>query len=172
MTNNALTEVANTTAALNEAAEFPHRAVIHANDHAVSIAIWDIDADAYIDVHPQAVMEMCPYTTLGDLGIFQLGLADRNVKWNALAWLRANGWEPAGDPQASAWRVTEPLPVRPIAADGLSLVALAASRIGQAEEARDEAIRKALAAGHSVISIAEAANLSRARIYQIRDGRR
>ena len=51
-------------------------------------------------------------------------------------------------------------------------VAVAANRIGQAEEARDNAIRTALAAGHSAIAVAEQANLSRARIYQIRDGRR
>ncbi|MGW2520502.1 hypothetical protein ACWC09_26505 [Streptomyces sp. NPDC001617] len=51
-------------------------------------------------------------------------------------------------------------------------VAVAASRIGQAEEGRDRAIRAALAAGHSVIAIAGQAGLSRARIYQIRDGRR
>lgn len=54
----------------------------------------------------------------------------------------------------------------------LADVAAAASRIGQAEETRDKAIRAALDAGHSVVSIANAADLSRARIYQIRDGRR
>lgn len=175
MTHTTLTEVTDTAAAVREATEFPYRAVIEtgsSDDYAVSIAIWDIDADAYIDAHPEAIAENCPYTTLGELGVFERGLVNPGVKWSALAWLRANGWEPTGDPQASAWRVTEPLPVRPAATDDLSRVSLAASRIGQAEEARDAAIRRALDAGHSVIAIAEAANLSRARIYQIRDGRR
>jgi hypothetical protein len=47
-----------------------------------------------------------------------------------------------------------------------------ANALGHAEKARDEAIRAAIKAGASVISIANAAGLSRARIYQIRDGRR
>ncbi|MEU0393795.1 hypothetical protein ABZ208_13630 [Streptomyces sp. NPDC006208] len=48
----------------------------------------------------------------------------------------------------------------------------AAARLARAEGERNETIRKALDAGAAVISIANAAGLSRARIYQIRDGRR
>ena len=48
----------------------------------------------------------------------------------------------------------------------------AAARLANAEGERNAAIRKALDAGAAVISIAGAAGLSRARIYQIRDGRR
>lgn len=51
-------------------------------------------------------------------------------------------------------------------------VTAAANRITKAERDRDDKIRAAIAAGHSVIAIADAADLSRARIYQIRDGRR
>lgn len=47
-----------------------------------------------------------------------------------------------------------------------------ANALDHAERERDEAIRAAIKAGASVISIAAAAGLSRARIYQIRDGRR
>lgn len=45
-------------------------------------------------------------------------------------------------------------------------------RIRDAELERDDIIRQAVAEGIPVISIAERADLSRARIYQIRDGRR
>lgn len=48
----------------------------------------------------------------------------------------------------------------------------AAARLARAEGERNEAIRKALKANAAVMSIASAAGLSRARIYQIRDGRR
>ncbi|MGI5397830.1 hypothetical protein [Streptomyces sp. CA-251251] len=48
----------------------------------------------------------------------------------------------------------------------------AARDLQNAERERDETIRAAIKAGASVISIAAAADLSRARIYQIRDGRR
>lgn len=48
----------------------------------------------------------------------------------------------------------------------------AAARLANAEGERDDAIRKALTEGASVIAIASAAGLSRARIYQIRDRRR
>lgn len=48
----------------------------------------------------------------------------------------------------------------------------AAARLANAEGERNAAIRKALNAGAAVISIAGAAGLSRARVYQIRDGRR
>lgn len=51
-------------------------------------------------------------------------------------------------------------------------VTAAANRITKAEQDRDDKIRAAIAAGHPVIAIADAADLSRARIYQIRDGRR
>lgn len=42
----------------------------------------------------------------------------------------------------------------------------------EAEEFLQDAIRQALAGGHRVVDIAEAAGISRARVYQIRDGRR
>jgi hypothetical protein len=48
----------------------------------------------------------------------------------------------------------------------------AVRRLTQAEEDRNELIVAAINAGASVISIANAAGLTRARIYQIRDGRR
>jgi hypothetical protein len=51
-------------------------------------------------------------------------------------------------------------------------VEAAAQGLNKAVEERDAAIRDALKVGASVISIAERADLSRARIYQIRDGRR
>ncbi|MFE7237158.1 hypothetical protein [Streptomyces sp. NPDC057580] len=44
--------------------------------------------------------------------------------------------------------------------------------IRDAETARDDLIRQAITEGVPVITIAERASLSRARIYQIRDGRR
>ncbi|MFI0929693.1 hypothetical protein ACH4TP_38080 [Streptomyces sp. NPDC021012] len=54
----------------------------------------------------------------------------------------------------------------------LEAVEDAVRQLDNAEAARDAAIRDAIEAGASVISIAAAASLSRARIYQIRDGRR
>lgn len=54
----------------------------------------------------------------------------------------------------------------------LTAVEDAARVLANAEEERDNAIRSAITAGASVISIAAAADLSRARIYQIRDNRR
>lgn len=54
----------------------------------------------------------------------------------------------------------------------LEAVADAAAAIGDAERGRDERIRSAIAAGVPIIAVAKKANLSRARIYQIRDGRR
>ena len=44
--------------------------------------------------------------------------------------------------------------------------------VAEAEEFLQDAIRQALAGGHRTVDIAEAAGLSRARIYQIRDGKR
>ncbi|MFH9426032.1 hypothetical protein [Streptomyces sp. NPDC017529] len=179
-------ELAAVTDATNEVREvegFPYRAIIEEGHDAVSITIWDVEADAIADVDPSSLLDTCPYVTFDDLGIYPDGLANsqvaRQVQWAALTWLRENGWETIADPQRiiagyqdSIWRINEPLPVRPATNGDLSPVAVAASRIGQAEEARDQAIRDALAAGHPVTAIANAANLSRARIYQIRDGRR
>ncbi|MFE1272056.1 hypothetical protein [Streptomyces sp. NPDC058758] len=54
----------------------------------------------------------------------------------------------------------------------LANVTATAHQLKLAEQKRDDAIRAAINAGHSVIGIANAAGLSRARIYQIRDGRR
>lgn len=54
----------------------------------------------------------------------------------------------------------------------LDQVEEAARTIIDATTRRDELIRKAVAEGVSVTRIAEAASLSRERVYQIRDGRR
>jgi hypothetical protein len=166
-----LNQIAATTAALQEATELPYAATLEDHHGAVSIIIRDVTGEDTLDTTDLPIF--------GDLGLYSGGLSNPNVKSDALAWLRDNGWETIADPSRiiagyadSVWRVTEPLPVRPAATDDLSCVAVAASRIGQAEKARDEAIRAALDAGHSVISIAKAAGLSRERIYQIRDGRR
>ncbi|MFF8910595.1 hypothetical protein [Streptomyces olivaceoviridis] len=165
--------------ALSETTSSPYVATVYDHHDAVSIMVRDLTAEATIDQRSsEGMLDTAPYTTFGDLGEYPGGLTHPAVKRAALDWLHNNGWETIADRDRiiagyadSLWRVTEPLPVRPVA-DDLSCVAVAAGRIGQAEEARDEAIRKALAAGHSVIAIANAANLSRARIYQIRDGRR
>jgi hypothetical protein len=79
-----------------------------------------------------------------------------------------------GTPLDSQWQILADVLGAPDPSNVGELVAVtaAANRITTAEQDRDTAIRAALAAGHSVISIANAAGLSRARIYQIRDGRR
>ncbi|MFH9574240.1 hypothetical protein ACH4MG_27330 [Streptomyces sp. NPDC017454] len=173
-----LVDVTATTNALQNAASTTYVAQIIDHHDALTIVVRDLTAETAIDNDPTISLDMTPHATFGDLGIYPNGLNNPSVKTAALNWLASNDWETIADRDRiiagysdSLWRVGEPLPVRP-AADDLSRVAVAASRIGQAEEARDEAIRKALAAGHSVIAIANAANLSRARIYQIRDGRR
>src|SRR5690348_11303106 len=172
-----LVDVVATANALSETTSSPYVATVYDHHDAVSIMVRDLTAEA-LDQDSEGMLDTAPYTTFGDLGEYPGGLTHPAVKRAALDWLHRNGWETIADRDRiiagyadSLWRVTDPLPVRP-AADDLSRVAVAASRIGQAEEARDEAIRKALAAGHSVIAIANAASLSRARIYQIRDGRR
>lgn len=81
-----------------------------------------------------------------------------------------------GTPLDDQWEIlAEALSDAP--ADGpreraITAVEDSARALESAEKDRDEAIRAAITAGASVISIAAAANLSRARIYQIRDGRR
>lgn len=174
-----LVDVTATANALQSASDTPYVAQLEAHEDALTIVVRDLTAEAAIDEDPAAILDMTPHATFAQLGIFPGGLSNPSVKKAALDWLHSNGWETVADRDRiiagyadSLWRVAEPLPVRPAVADDLSRVAVAASRIGQAEEARDEAIRKALAAGHSVIAIANAAGLSRARIYQIRDGRR
>lgn len=79
-----------------------------------------------------------------------------------------------GTPLDDQWQILADVLGAPDPANVSELVDVtaAASRIGKAEAARDKAIRRALDAGHSVIAVANAAGLSRARIYQIRDGRR
>ena len=175
---NELTNVTTTTKAVQSATTTPYAAHIEEHHDALTIVVRDLTAETAIDDDPDAILEMSPHATFGQLGVYPGGLSNPSVKTAALNWLRDHGWETVADRDRiiagyadSLWRVNEPLPVRP-ASDDLSRIAVAASRIGQAEEARDEAIRKALSAGHSVIAIANAANLSRARIYQIRDGRR
>ncbi|MEV8033935.1 hypothetical protein [Streptomyces sp. NPDC086182] len=166
-----LVDVVATTNTLTSAIDAPCAAVLRDHHDAITIEINDTTGEDSTDT--------TTLVTFGDLGIYPGGIANPALKAEALRWLREHGWETIADPDRilagyadSKWRVTDALPVRPAATDDLSQVAVAASRIGQAEEARDQAIRKALAAGHSVIAIAEQANLSRARIYQIRDGRR
>jgi hypothetical protein len=164
-----LVDVIASTNTVQEATEYPYVAVLRDYHGNISIEIQDVNGPEDLDT--------TSYVAQGDIATHTDGLTNRPIlKMNALNWLRENGWETIGDRTdivyGNAWPVTEPLPVRPAATDDLSRVAVAASRIGQAEEARDEAIRTALAAGHAVTAIAEKANLSRARIYQIRDGRR
>ena len=79
-----------------------------------------------------------------------------------------------GTPLDDQWQILADVLGAPDPANVSELVDVtaAASRIGKAEAARDKAIRRALDAGHSAIAVANAAGLSRARIYQIRDGRR
>lgn len=173
-----LVEVTASAAALRDTAATPYAAVLAEAYGVVSITVWDAVAEATIAADRTAIRDQSPLASTGELGAFVGGLANPDVKTKALRWLETNGWATLADPdrilggyQDSLWRTTEPLPVRP-ADDELSSVTIAASRIGQAEDARDAAIRDALDAGHSVISIANAAGLSRARIYQIRDGRR
>ncbi len=48
----------------------------------------------------------------------------------------------------------------------------AEAAVARATQARDEAVRKAIADGVPVATLAEQAGLSKARVYQIRDGRR
>lgn len=175
-----LVNVTATNNALQNTAASPYVAQIEDHHDALTIVVRDLTAEATINDDPHAILDLTPHATFGQLGIYPGGLNNPSARMDALNWLQRHGWETIADRDRiiagyadSLWRVDEPLPVRP-AADDLSLshVGVAASRIGQAEEARDEAIRMALNAGHSVISIAKAANLSRARIYQIRDGRR
>lgn len=164
-----LADVVASANTLRETVEDSYTAVLRDHHGAVTIEVQDINAHADLDT--------TGYATFGELGVFTGGLRNvAAVRTAAVTWLHENGWETVADrtevAYGSAWRLTEPLPVRPAPSDDLARVAVAASRIGQAEEARDQAIRDALAAGHSVISVARNADLSRARIYQIRDGRR
>lgn len=79
-----------------------------------------------------------------------------------------------GTPLDSQWQILADVlgAPDPTNVGELTTIAVAAHRIEAAEKDRDEAIRRAIAEGHQVTAIARAANLSRARIYQIRDGRR
>lgn len=64
-----------------------------------------------------------------------------------------------------------PLAVRPAVADALAALQAAPKPI-EAAERRDEAVRNALAEGISVAHVRAVTDLSRARVYQIRDGHR
>lgn len=79
-----------------------------------------------------------------------------------------------GTPLDSQWQILADVLGAPDPTDlgEIATIAAAAHRITAAEQDRDAAIRRAITAGHQVTAIARAANLSRARIYQIRDGRR
>ncbi|MFE2324571.1 hypothetical protein ACFXD5_11750 [Streptomyces sp. NPDC059385] len=79
-----------------------------------------------------------------------------------------------GTPLDSQWQILADIlgAPDPTNVGELTTIIAAAHRIEAAEKDRDEAIRRAVTAGHQVTAIARAANLSRARIYQIRDGRR
>lgn len=174
-----LATVTAATDALQSATGTAYFAQIDDDHGALTVVVRDLTAEAAINEDPEAILDMTPHATFGQLGVYPGGLSNPSAKLDALNWLRNNGWETVADRdrilggyQDSLWRTGEPLAVRPAPSDDLSHVAVAASRIGQAEEARDEAIRRALAAKHPVIDIANAAGLTRGRIYQIRDGRR
>lgn len=79
-----------------------------------------------------------------------------------------------GTPLDSQWQILADVLGAPDPSDvgELTTIVAAAHRIEAAEKDRDEAIRRAITEGHQVTAIARAADLSRARIYQIRDGRR
>lgn len=79
-----------------------------------------------------------------------------------------------GTPLDSQWQILADVLGAPDPSNTSELtdVTVAANQLKLAEAKRDEAIRAAIEAGHSVIGIANCAGLSRARIYQIRDGRR
>lgn len=79
-----------------------------------------------------------------------------------------------GTPLDSQWQILADVLGAPDPSDlgEITNIVAAAHRISAAEKDRDDAIRRAVAAGHQVTAIANAAGLSRARIYQIRDGRR
>ncbi|MFJ3699557.1 hypothetical protein ACIPW9_36445 [Streptomyces sp. NPDC090052] len=79
-----------------------------------------------------------------------------------------------GTPLDSQWQMLADILGAPDPSNVSELVEItaAANRIIAAEQARDEKIRAALTAGHSAIAVGHAANLSRGRIYQIRDRRR
>lgn len=79
-----------------------------------------------------------------------------------------------GRPLDDQWQMLADVLGAPDPGNVSELVAIteAVNRIKAAEEERDEKIRAAIHAGYPVISIATHAGLSRARIYQIRDGRR
>jgi hypothetical protein len=79
-----------------------------------------------------------------------------------------------GTPLDDQWQLLADVLGSPDPSDTSALtdVIATAHRLSLAETARDDAIRAAIAAGYPVIGIANAARLSRARIYQIRDHRR
>ncbi|MGW1119245.1 hypothetical protein ACWD5B_19390 [Streptomyces tanashiensis] len=79
-----------------------------------------------------------------------------------------------GTPLPDQWQMLADVLGAPDPSNVTELVEITAAvnRMAAAEQERDEKIRAAIAAGYPVISIAGHAGLSRARIYQIRDGRR
>lgn len=81
-----------------------------------------------------------------------------------------------GTPTADSWEILadalSDAPTDSPRQRALAAVGDAARAMATAERDRDEAIRAAIKTGASVIDIAAEADLSRARIYQIRDGRR
>lgn len=66
--------------------------------------------------------------------------------------------------------MTEPSIAKVISA--ARMVREARQDVSEAEEFLQDAIRQALAGGHRAVAVAEAAGVSKARVYQIRDGRR
>lgn len=79
-----------------------------------------------------------------------------------------------GTPLEGQWQLLAEVLGAPDPSNTSELVAVTAAsyRLRVAEKERDESIRIAIEAGHSVIGIANSAGLSRSRVYQIRDGRR
>ncbi|WP_327135910.1 hypothetical protein OG311_38070 (plasmid) [Streptomyces sp. NBC_01343] len=103
-----------------------------------------------------------PPLTQDDLGALDVDTDETGVPlddmWEVLAD-QLNSNEP-GEPSNDAQRTT------------LELIEETVQRIHDAEIERDALIRQAIAERAPVIAIAERAGLSRARVYQIRDGRR
>lgn len=100
--------------------------------------------------------------TQDDLGALDIDTDDNgtplDTEWQVIAD-QFNSNE-AGEPTSSAQHET------------LDSIAAVVKTLHDAEIERDDLIRQAIAEGAPVIAIAARAELSRARIYQIRDGRR
>lgn len=100
--------------------------------------------------------------TQDDLGVLDIDTDDNGTplddQWQVIAdQFNSNA---VGEPTSSAQH------------EALDSIADVVKTLHDTEIERDDLIRQAIAAGAPVIAIAERADLSRSRIYQIRDGRR